>query len=444
MGTPRPGRYIIAHVAPEVLGLAAQRPHQEEQERKEKPGSGASPSFWGLLPGPVGEGGRSTEDRGGGSGLIALLVGAAQGRGGARAAGGGGGARRGAQRGAPPPGGRRGRQRRHPQRGADRDEPRVLFRFAHAPEQGARIARGWAIPPKRTDTFIFPFLTREGMDGLAGGAAAADGWHGRRDHARGARPAQSGPRVRDDRAPRMSDTHRDRGPHVYRRGRGRREVHPPHPPPPPRAHPPARGKPRPARWSCIFHSGGQAHSGNAVSPVRTEYVSLGSPVPPQPGRQGEKPANPRERAARPWSGPAWTRPYALWVGPPPPLVPGPLHAEMKLKQQAADRLTPPGKPPGRYHGPEGAPGFPRETLTVRPPDSYAASAARNPPAAQGRQTRRGITTASAYWHSLATLARWCRIRSYLDSAAAHGITVLDAIRAAIEGRPWLPPLPALS
>ena len=49
---------------------------------------------------------------------------------------------------------------------------------------------------------------------------------------------------------------------------------------------------------------------------------------------------------------------------------------------------------------------------------------------------------SGYWHSLATLARWCRIRSYLDSAAAHGITALGAIRAAIEGKPWLPPLPA--
>jgi hypothetical protein len=51
---------------------------------------------------------------------------------------------------------------------------------------------------------------------------------------------------------------------------------------------------------------------------------------------------------------------------------------------------------------------------------------------------------SCYGHSLATLARWCRIRSYLDSAAAHGIKALDAIRAAIEGRPWLPPLPAQS
>jgi transposase len=52
---------------------------------------------------------------------------------------------------------------------------------------------------------------------------------------------------------------------------------------------------------------------------------------------------------------------------------------------------------------------------------------------------------SGYWHSLATLARWCRIRrsSYLTSAASHGIPVLDAIRAAIEGKPWLPPLPAI-
>ena len=51
---------------------------------------------------------------------------------------------------------------------------------------------------------------------------------------------------------------------------------------------------------------------------------------------------------------------------------------------------------------------------------------------------------SGCWHSLATLGRWCRLTSYLDSAAAHGTTALDAVRAAIEGKPWLPPLPALS
>jgi transposase len=45
---------------------------------------------------------------------------------------------------------------------------------------------------------------------------------------------------------------------------------------------------------------------------------------------------------------------------------------------------------------------------------------------------------SGYWHTQQTLARWCRIRSYLDSAADHGHTALDAITSALAGKPWLP------
>jgi hypothetical protein len=45
---------------------------------------------------------------------------------------------------------------------------------------------------------------------------------------------------------------------------------------------------------------------------------------------------------------------------------------------------------------------------------------------------------SGYWHSLATLARWYRLHSFLGPAPPHGITALDAIG----GNPWLPPLPA--
>ena len=48
---------------------------------------------------------------------------------------------------------------------------------------------------------------------------------------------------------------------------------------------------------------------------------------------------------------------------------------------------------------------------------------------------------SGYWHTPRTLARWCRIRSYLDSAANHDLTALDAITRALAGDPWLP-LPA--
>lgn len=45
---------------------------------------------------------------------------------------------------------------------------------------------------------------------------------------------------------------------------------------------------------------------------------------------------------------------------------------------------------------------------------------------------------SGYWHTNRTLARWCRIRSYFDSAANHGLTALDAITRALAGDPWLP------
>jgi len=65
-------------------------------------------------------------------------------------------------------------------------------------------------------------------------------------------------------------------------------------------------------------------------------------------------------------------------------------------------------------------------------------------AERGAKAAKRHQAVSGYWHSLATLARWCRIRSYLDSAAAHSVTALDAIRDAITGKPWLPPLPAIS
>lgn len=54
---------------------------------------------------------------------------------------------------------------------------------------------------------------------------------------------------------------------------------------------------------------------------------------------------------------------------------------------------------------------------------------------RGAKAAKRHQAVSGYWHTLRTLARWCRIRSYLDSATAHGLTALDAIRAAIEGKP---------
>jgi transposase len=61
---------------------------------------------------------------------------------------------------------------------------------------------------------------------------------------------------------------------------------------------------------------------------------------------------------------------------------------------------------------------------------------------RGAKAAKRHQAVSGYWHNQRTLARWCRVRSYLDSAAGHGITALNAITAALAGTPWLPP-PAL-
>jgi len=45
---------------------------------------------------------------------------------------------------------------------------------------------------------------------------------------------------------------------------------------------------------------------------------------------------------------------------------------------------------------------------------------------------------SGYWHTLATLTAYCRVRTYLVSSRSHGITPTDAIHAALAGRPWQP------
>ena len=61
---------------------------------------------------------------------------------------------------------------------------------------------------------------------------------------------------------------------------------------------------------------------------------------------------------------------------------------------------------------------------------------------RGAKAAKRHQAVSGYWHTQHTLARWCRIRSYLDSATAHGLTALDAVSGALAGQPWLPPIPA--
>jgi transposase len=54
---------------------------------------------------------------------------------------------------------------------------------------------------------------------------------------------------------------------------------------------------------------------------------------------------------------------------------------------------------------------------------------------QYREQRNGTRPSPATGIPWRRPPRWCRLRSYLDSAAAHGITALDAIASAIAGNP---------
>jgi len=102
---------------------------------------------------------------------------------------------------------------------------RALFRYAslRAPEHAALIARVLAIPAKRTGTTIVCFLTQDETDALIAAAAATGSWHGHRDHALLALAAQTGLRVSELTGLRTGDIHLGSGPHVYCRGKGRRD-----------------------------------------------------------------------------------------------------------------------------------------------------------------------------------------------------------------------------
>jgi integrase/recombinase XerD len=234
---------------------------------------------------------------------------------------------------------------------------RALFRYAslRAPEHAALIARVLAIPAKRTGTTIVCFLTQDETDALIAAAAATGSWHGHRDHALLALAAQTGLRVSELTGLRTGDIHLGSGPHVYCRGKGRRDRCTP-------LTPSAVGTL--AAW--LAEHGGQpgdplfpTQAGNplsrdAVARLLTKYVQLASASCPSLKGKTVSPHTLRHGAAMALVH-AGIDPtvIALWMGHASPLSTRPyLHADMQLKQQAADRLTPPGTPPGRYHAPD--------------------------------------------------------------------------------------------
>ncbi len=233
---------------------------------------------------------------------------------------------------------------------------RALFRYAslHAPEHAALIARVLAMPAKRTDTTIVCFLTQDELDALIA-AAGTGSWHGRRDYALLALAAQTGLRVSELTGLHVNDVHLGSGPHVYCRGKGRRDRCTPLTPSTVRTLAAWLRERRGQPDDPLFPTrAGKPLSRDAVARLLTKYVQLASKSCPTLKSKTISPHTLRHSAAMALVH-AGVDPtvIALWMGHASPLSTRPyLHADMRLKQQAADRLTPPGTPPGRYQAPD--------------------------------------------------------------------------------------------
>ncbi len=101
---------------------------------------------------------------------------------------------------------------------------RSLFRYAslRTPEHADLISRVLQIQPKRTVTTIVSYLTPGELDALLAAPDRAT-WHGRRDHALLVLAAQTGLRVSELTGLATGDVHLGTGPHVYCRGKGRKD-----------------------------------------------------------------------------------------------------------------------------------------------------------------------------------------------------------------------------
>ncbi|WP_344504042.1 IS66 family transposase, partial [Dactylosporangium maewongense] len=48
---------------------------------------------------------------------------------------------------------------------------------------------------------------------------------------------------------------------------------------------------------------------------------------------------------------------------------------------------------------------------------------------------------SGAWRTTTGAHHWLQVRSYISTATKHGQNTLTALRHALTGNPWLPPLP---
>jgi len=269
-----------------------------------------------------------------------------------------------------------------------------LFRFAalRHPEHAALIARVLAIPPKRFDRVIVPFLERAETDALLA-APDRDRWSGRRDHALLTVAVQTGMRVSELRGLTCQDVQLGSGAHIRCQGKGRKQ----------RSTPLTRSTAKVlAAWmreragdpgDPLFPtSRGRALSRDAIALLVTKYATIAAETRPALRAKPVSPHTLRHTCAmnllRSGVDPAV---ITLWLGHANlRSVERYIHADMGIKERALARTAPIGSSPRRYRPPDRLMAFLEALGGDYAEDSRAAA-----PQARSTVTRLGITAPSA-------------------------------------------------
>ena len=231
-----------------------------------------------------------------------------------------------------------------------------LFRFAalRHPEHAALIARVLAIPPRRFDRVIVPFLEPAETDALLA-APDRDRWTGRRDHALLTVAIQTGMRVSELRGLTCQDAQIGSGAHIRCQGKGRKQ----------RSTPLTRSTAKVlAAWmreragdpgDPLFPtSRGRALSRDAIALLVTKYAAIAAETRPTLRAKPVSPHTLRHTCAmnllRSGVDPAV---IALWLGHANlRSVERYIHADMGIKERALARTAPIGSSPRRYRPPD--------------------------------------------------------------------------------------------
>jgi integrase/recombinase XerD len=231
-----------------------------------------------------------------------------------------------------------------------------MFRFAalQHPEHAALIARVLAVPTKRYDRAIVSYLTSDEVDALLAAPDPAR-WIGRRDHALLTLATQTGLRVSELTALCCQDVHLATGAHVQTTGKGRKQ----------------RATPLTSQTVAVLHgwlgerdgqpgqplfptSRGRPLSRDAIALLVSKHADTASHSCPTLHNKTITPHVLRHTAAMNLlhAGVDSTV-IALWLGHESvEATQIYIHADMKIKEQALARTTPPNTTPGRYRPPD--------------------------------------------------------------------------------------------